>query len=123
MLSFKQCELARTMTKTTTSDTQINDEFKSINLTSKICASEKLDELLQLHNKPFDLGFNIMTEDFSAVAKEYGISPATLFCIYMESKQPSLDDKLKKAKMRSDETLNVNKTQVNSDGLDKGIEK
>lgn len=123
MLSFKQCELARTMTKTTISDVQINDEFKSINLTSKICASEKLEALLQLHNKPFDLGFNTMTEDFSAVAKEYGISPATLFCIYMESKQPSIDDKLKNAKMRSDETLKGNETQVDSDVLDKGIEK
>ena len=95
----------------------------NLNLTSKICASEKLEALLQLHNKPFDLGFNTMTEDFSAVAKEYGISPATLFCIYMESKQPSIDDKLKNAKMRSDETLKGNETQVDSDVLDKGIEK
>ena len=123
MLSFKQCELARIMTQTTISDVQINDEFKSTDLTTKICASKKLNELLQLHNESFDLGFSIMTEDFLAIAKEYNISPATLFCIYMESKQPSLEDKLKSAKTRSDETLKGNKKRSDSSVREEEIEK
>lgn len=94
MLGIKQCEIARTMTKSTTSDSTINVEFNSMNLSDKITAANEIDALVKIHNLPFDKGFNIMVEDFNAIANKYSISPATLFCIYMESKQPSLEEKL-----------------------------
>lgn len=117
MLGIKQCEIARTMTKSTTSDSTINVEFNSMNLSDKITSANEIDALVKMHNLPFDKGFDIMVEDFNTIADKYSISPATLFCVYMESKQPSLEEKLKNAKARSEETENESDSKVEHEPL------
>lgn len=87
MLSSKQCEIARTMTQDTSSDTKINEEFKTMSPIDKLSASKSIDKLIQLHNMPIDKGFNILVDDFKRIANEFNITPATLFCVYMENKK------------------------------------
>ena len=86
MLSSKQCELARVITGDTTSDFEINKEFEKISLSSKILATLAIDNLLKLHDIPFDKGFNLFKNDFYQIANKFSIKPATLFCIYMNNK-------------------------------------
>ena len=86
MLNFKQCELARTMTKDNTPDVQINREFSDITHTIRVSIAEDIDKFLKLHNMPIDKGFEVMVDDFDKVSQKYSISPATLFCIYMDVK-------------------------------------
>ena len=86
MLSAKQCELARVMTKDTISDIQMNAEYDTISDMDKRAAAELIDGLVKEHNMPFDKGIGVMQKDFSDVAAQFQISPATLFCIYMASK-------------------------------------
>lgn len=86
MLSSKQFELARLMTHDTSSDLKIANELSTISLVSKASASLAIDNLLKAHDLPFYQGFQLMTKDFADIARQFSISPATLFCIYMESK-------------------------------------
>lgn len=86
MFGLKQCELARAMTNTTTSDDQINSEFEAISQSSKLAAFKEIEILLEQHNMPFDKGFKVMKKDFNDVSEKFLISPATLFCIYMDIK-------------------------------------
>lgn len=86
MLSAKQCELARVMTKDTISDTQMNAEYQTMSDTDKTIAANQIDSLLKEHNMPFDRGIGLLQDDFANVASRFHISPATLFCIYMSSK-------------------------------------
>ena len=86
MLSSKQCELARTMTQDKTTDLQINQEFESMKPSDKILSAAVVEKLLQLHDMPFDKGFKFLVNDFTHIASEFYISPATLFCVYMENK-------------------------------------
>lgn len=117
MLSIKQCEIARAMTKSTASDLTINAEFNSMDLSNKIASANEIDVLIKMHNQPFDKGFDIMVDDFNTIADKYSISPATLFCVYMESQQPSLEEKLKNAKVRSEETENESDSKVEHEPL------
>lgn len=86
MLSAKQCELARVMTRDTISDIQMNSEYQTMSDTDKTIAADQIDDLLKKHNMPFDKGIGLLQDDFSEVASKFQISPATLFCIYMASK-------------------------------------
>lgn len=86
MLNNTQCELARVMTQDTTDNFQINKEFNALNLSAKANIASAIDELLKLHDMPIDKGFEIMKKDFIQIANEFSISPATLFCIYMDNK-------------------------------------
>lgn len=86
MLSAKQCELARVMTKDTTSDIQMNAEYQTMSDADKTIAADQIDSLLKEHNMPFDKGIDLLQDDFAKVASQFQISPATLFCVYMASK-------------------------------------
>lgn len=86
MLSAKQCELARVMTKDTVSDIQMNAEYQTVSDDDKSIAAEQIDMLLKEHNMPFDKGIGLLQADFAEVASKFQISPATLFCVYMASK-------------------------------------
>lgn len=88
MLNNKQCELARVMTQDTTDNFQINNEFNTLNSSTKTNITSAIDELLKLHDMPIDKGFEVMKKDFIQIANEFSISPATLFCIYMDNKKP-----------------------------------
>ena len=95
MLSAKQCELARVMTKDTISDIQMNAEYQTMSDADKTIAADQIDVLLKAHNMPFDKGIDLLQDDFAKVASQddfakvasqFQISPATLFCVYMASK-------------------------------------
>lgn len=87
MFSFKQCELARTMTKDTASDTQINKEYSLMNESTKISVINLIESMLPSHRVPFDKDFENFVKDFSRIATEFSVSPATVFCVYMENKK------------------------------------
>lgn len=86
MFSKKQCDLARLMTQDETDDERINKEFSAIDTINREAATKEIDNLLKLHNMPFDKGIWLLQEDFSKISTKFDISPATLFCIYMELK-------------------------------------
>lgn len=90
MLSSKQCEIARVMTSDKTNDEIINEEFLKMSEEDKLTAAIAVDKILKLHNMPFDKGYKIMTADFVHIATEFLISPATMFCVYMECKSKEL---------------------------------
>ena len=87
MFNFSQCELARTLTQTQTSDEQIYREFTSMSSEVKYAASKDIDSVLKAHDTPIDKGWSILQNDFLTIATKYNISSATLFCVFMESKQ------------------------------------
>lgn len=87
MLSSKQCELACKMTGVTVPYAQIISEYSSLQDCDKETALQEINKLLVEHNQPFDTGILLLQHDFANTAKKYNITPATLFCIYMDSKQ------------------------------------
>lgn len=90
MLSEKQCELARLLTQDTASDIQINSEYAVLLDETKTVAAQAIDELVKLHNMPFDKAVSVLAEDFKTISSQHGISPATLFCVYMEIKNKGI---------------------------------
>ncbi len=86
MVSEQQCKLARTLTNDTTTDSIINSEYQMMTNTDKKAAAIVIDDLLRQHDMPLDKGLRIMFADFAKVAEQYHISPATLFCVYMDWK-------------------------------------
>lgn len=84
MLNNTQCELARVMTNNTATDEQINLEYASMNHDTMELAAKDIDELVKLHNMTIDKCLKTMLSDFANVANKYSISPATLFCVYMD---------------------------------------
>lgn len=113
----KQYELARKITQTNTSDSQIKWELDSISYINKENASREIDEYLIAHNISLNIGFDIMKQDFLSVANKYNISSATLFCIYRESQKNIVDDLVEDAYSRSQATYNGTETSVKHDDL------
>lgn len=83
MPNQRQCELARLLTASSTSNAQINEEYQGIGEVRARLSAQMIDMLLKEHDLPFDKGFEILKKDFWAIAQKFEISPATLFCIYM----------------------------------------
>ena len=77
---MNEFEIARTSTNTNTSDEQIRTELKSIDPITKIYIIAAVNGLLAT-NPHFDL----LGDALTPIANKYSISPATLFCIYMNS--------------------------------------
>ena len=90
MLNSKQCELACKMTGVTIPDAQIIMEYSSLQDCDKEAVLQEIDKLLVEHNQPFDIGIRLLQNDFVNKAKKYNITPATLFCVYMDSKQTNM---------------------------------
>lgn len=83
MLSHEQCELARIMTKDTTPDKQIQKEYDAFPVSLRAEASSRLDDLVKAHDGRFDLAYPVFVQDSANTSKEYHLSPAALFCVYM----------------------------------------
>lgn len=83
MLSHEQCELARIMTKDTTTDKQIQKEYNAFPVALRTEVSNRLDELAKAHDGRFDLAYPVFVQDAADTSKEYHLSPAALFCLYM----------------------------------------
>lgn len=81
-----QCELARVMTNDAADDELINREYELLDQNTRAQAAVDIDELIKKHNMPIDKALKIMFNDFADVAEKYTISPATLFCVYMDFK-------------------------------------
>lgn len=90
MLSPKECELARIFTQDLTSDQQINDEFDSLTDEQKQSIFNIVESHLKEHNNSFGKAFAVMVLDFKEVAKNYSVSPSTLFCAYIDIKSKLL---------------------------------
>lgn len=84
MLSEQQCELARTMTGDDTDSAIIITQYSGMSSSDKSAAYQALDTVLKIHDIPFDEGIVQFKKDFANIASEYNISPAALFCVYME---------------------------------------
>lgn len=87
MLSIRQCDLARTITRSSDSDETINRDYSFISSSDEEAAIVELDNILKEHNTSIDKGYIILANDFKEIAEKYSICPAALFCIYMEGKQ------------------------------------
>lgn len=86
MLVHEQCEIARVMTKDTVTDDQIRAEYDAFPVSSKPEVNNRIGALIKAHNGSFDVAYPIIAQDFLRIGQEYHVSPATLFCIYMERK-------------------------------------
>lgn len=84
MLNSKMCSLARLFTGDSSSDEAINAEYIKMSLQDKKSAFELIHKISIKHDAPFDLGNRQMRIDFDVIANNYCVSPATLFCVYME---------------------------------------
>lgn len=84
MLNSRHCEIARLLTKSDTTNAQIRREYQTLSSVTAGIASQEIDLLLKEHERPIDEGFDLMADDFAKIAKKYGVSPATLFCIFMK---------------------------------------
>jgi len=85
MFDSIQCILARIITNTETSDTQINKEFKELSDISIKMIIEELDILLKKYNISIDQVFKLLVDDIAMIVSKHNISSTTLFCIYMNS--------------------------------------
>mgnify|MGYP004695556501 CR=1 FL=1 len=83
MISNTQCEIARKMTNTNTTDVQIQCEYATLTEQQKNDISAKIDGLIRAHSGPIDTAYPEMVEDFRVISTAYGVSSATTFCIYM----------------------------------------
>ena len=80
----KQCEIARYMTKSEATNTQIINELNGISQEELNDMCEVLDELLIKHDMTFsDEAWNGMVLDFITASAGGQISEATLFVAYM----------------------------------------
>ena len=77
---MNEFEIARTSTNTNASDAQIRTELQSIDPITKIYILAALNSLLATNPR-----FDLLGEALTPIAEKYSISPATLFCIYMNS--------------------------------------
>ena len=83
-LSEKMCSVARLMTGCDTPTETINKEYNSISDTDKQQILQAIDNTVKKHDSPIDEGKKQLEVDFSIIASNFYISPATLFCLYMD---------------------------------------
>ena len=49
-----------------------------------LCSFERIDQAISLCGKPFSQVWELALKDFHEITSQYNISPATLFCVYLE---------------------------------------
>ena len=84
MFSEKQCNIARLMTGADTPDEIISEEHAAMLGPNRNVAAMRIDQALSLYGKPFNQVWELALKDFREIASQYNISPATLFCVYLE---------------------------------------
>lgn len=79
----KQCEIARVMTKSKATDSQIINELLTMTESEWCKQCEILNNFLIAHNMPMNEGWNIFCNDFYNIAAANQVDEATLFVAYM----------------------------------------
>ena len=82
--STKQCEIARAMTKSKATDSQITKELATMTESEWCKQCEILDKFLSKHNIPLDKGWDLLCIDFISIASANQVDEATVFVAYME---------------------------------------
>ena len=82
--SFRQCEVARIMTKSQATNEQIIKELASMTTAEWYKQCKILDNFLVANNIPLDKGWNLLCADFCNIASVNNVNEATLFVAYME---------------------------------------
>ena len=82
--SFRQCEVARVMTKSQATNEQIIKELASMTTAEWYKQCKLLDNFLVAHNIPLDKGWDLLCSDFCNIASVNNVNEATLFIAYME---------------------------------------
>lgn len=84
MFSARQCEAARLMTGTDTPDEQIVEEYAAMLGPNRSVAAMRLNGAVKQYGLPFEQAWEHAQKDFREIAAQYGVSPATLLCLYIE---------------------------------------
>lgn len=79
----KQCEVARLMTRSCVSDTQIAEELATMTEAEWDKQCEILNNFLIAHDIPIDKGWDLMCNDFYNIASANQVDEATLFVALM----------------------------------------
>ena len=82
--SFRQCQVARAMTRSQATNEQIVRELASMTETEWSVQCEILDKFLVANDVSFDKGWDLMCIDFCNIASANDVDEATLFVAYME---------------------------------------
>ena len=82
--SYRQCELARAMTRSSVTDLQITKELASMTTEEWNKQCKILDNFLIAHDMPLDKGWDLMCNDFYNIASANHVNEATLFVAYMD---------------------------------------
>lgn len=84
MFSEKQCNIARLMAGADTPDEIISEEHAAMLGPNRNVAAMRIDQAISLYGKPFSQVWELALKDFHEITSQYNISPATLFCVYLE---------------------------------------
>ena len=84
MFSEIQCNIARLMTGTDTPDEMISEEHAAMLGSNRNVAAMRIDQAVASYGRPFNEIWEVALKDFREIASQYNISPATLFCVYLE---------------------------------------
>lgn len=82
--SSKQCEIARAMTRSEVTNSQIMRELSTMTESEWDKQCEILDKFLKEHNISFDKGWDLLCTDFINIAAANQVDEATLFVAYMD---------------------------------------
>lgn len=81
--SNRQCELARLLTKSKTTNLQITKELSTMTEAEWDKQCEILNNFLIAHDMPLDKGWDLMCNDFYNIASANQVDEATLFVAFM----------------------------------------
>ena len=84
MFSSRECQMARLMTGSDATDDQISQEYAAMLGSNRRVAALRLDEAVRRCGLPFEQAWERALKDFRELAAQYRVSPATLFCLYLE---------------------------------------
>ena len=85
MFSRLQCQAARLMTGTDTPDEQISQEYAAMLGSNRSVAAMRLDKAVQATGLPLNESWDQVSREFGEIADQYGVSPATILCLYIEN--------------------------------------
>lgn len=72
------------MTGSDATDEQISQEYAAMLGPNRNVAALRLDGAVRQYGLPFDQVWERALKDFRELAAQYRVSPATLFCLYLE---------------------------------------
>jgi len=80
----EQANIARAMTGSTMSTSEIIRNVMNTDNATKNIVSQQVHSVVKEYNMPFDKAFPIIKRSFNQIARNYNMDPAVLFWIYMD---------------------------------------